>query len=950
MNSIKVLHTGDVHLGYDCEKDDIEKSFARIISICEDENVDVMLIAGDLFDNSGPDDELVDWVIDRFMQINRTMIMISPGNHDYYIRGGCYDRINTACENVFIFDGEMDYYEINIGNAVVRIYGAGFTDSICMNSLMKQRNIIDDDAINLGVFHGTVEGQQSKNPYNPISLKRIEDNEFDYLALGHIHKQTGILHRGYSTYAYCGCPQGMSFGMKGTKGIYLGIVGQGYANMKFVEVCERRYEEIKIKLDARSQAGNTVESQYFDNIKESRFSINENLSQGIGSVRENQSLTGVNAVKIAAAIERLAMENLGEKYRDNLYRIILTGKVFGRININAIKRELSELYYVEIEDNCEENVEEVSEEKGIINRFAIRSIHIGNFGGLKNFNMEFQSGFNIIYGKNEFGKSTIMAFIKMMLYGCNSKSKDISQNLRRKYQPFDGSQMCGNMRFVVGDSEYLLEKEFGKTPAFDVRHIYNETGREIEVPKEYEVGEYFLGLKVYEFEKIIFAGSDRDYLKGEVGNDIFERITNVAAGFDEDDNSIDDLEHIEKEMEKLKSKRGTSGEIIEVTKEIDDISEEIERLKEERDNLRNQRAEENSMLVRERDILEGVIEDLENLDEERKRDDEWRKKNRGRGQRALNKTDAIENKVRFNKARNWYYLSIIAIIILGIGGIYGVNNFMDKGFFKGYLLAIGILMIFFVLKLSISRQKMRDNMPQDKWEDTDENDIETDIEDDINEDDRYKDDGYEREYDRINAVLDKLGYNGYSIRELKSELREINRRLETGTSSAQDKISARIEKYEDMLKAAGSRKVKLNNEYKRLADEREEALKRTRKLKDVASMPLNSRMVELMNEMCGKGYDSIILGEKGGLKVRESGETNYHEWKYLSSATAMQVYLALRLSLCETIGNGEVKLPILLDDILDVCDDERIDRTVEVLRGLDTQVIVFTCHRWIMKK
>ena len=413
MNSIKVLHTGDVHLGYDCEKDDIEKSFARIISICEDGNVDVMLIAGDLFDNAGPDDELVDWVIDRFMQINRTMIMISPGNHDYYIRGGCYDRINTACENVFIFDGEMDYYEINIGNAVVRIYGAGFTDSICMNSLMKQRNIIDDDAINLGIFHGTVEGQQSKNPYNPISLKQIEDNEFDYLALGHIHKQTEVLHRGYSTYAYCGCPQGMSFGMKGTKGIYLGIVGHGYANMKFVEVCEHRYEEIRIKLDARSQCG--------------------------------------NAVKIAAAIERLAMENLGEKYRDNLYRIILTGKVSGRINTNAIKRELSELYYVEIEDNCVENAEEVQKEKGIINRFAIRSIHIGNFGGLKNFNMEFQPGFNIIYGKNEFGKSTIMSFIKMMLYGCNSKSKDISQNLRRKYQPFDGSQMCGNMRFVVGE-------------------------------------------------------------------------------------------------------------------------------------------------------------------------------------------------------------------------------------------------------------------------------------------------------------------------------------------------------------------------------------------------------------------------------------------------------------------------------------------------------------------
>lgn len=117
------------------------------------------------------------------------------------------------------------------------------------------------------------------------------------------------------------------------------------------------------------------------------------------------------------------------------------------------------------------------------------------------------------------------------------------------------------------------------------------------------------------------------------------------------------------------------------------------------------------MLVRERDILEGVIEDLENIDEERKRDKECRTKNSGRN---------IESNVRFKKARNQYYLSIAAIIMLGIGGVYGVNNFMDKGFFKGYLLAIGVFMIFFVLKLSISRQKMKDNMPQNKWKDTDE--------------------------------------------------------------------------------------------------------------------------------------------------------------------------------------------------------------------------------------
>ena len=79
----------------------------------------------------------------------------------------------------------------------------------------------------------------------------------------------------------------------------------------------------------------------------------------------------------------------------------------------------------------------------------ILDIHIGSFGGIQNMKLSFEDGFQIIYGENGYGKSTIMSFIRLMLYGKNSKSRDLNQNLRKKYTPFNGSKMNGSMRLSL---------------------------------------------------------------------------------------------------------------------------------------------------------------------------------------------------------------------------------------------------------------------------------------------------------------------------------------------------------------------------------------------------------------------------------------------------------------------------------------------------------------------
>lgn len=64
MEGIKVLHTGDIHLGYDFDGDyeygrirrkELRETFSYIIELCRQESVDIMLIAGDLFHSDCPE-------------------------------------------------------------------------------------------------------------------------------------------------------------------------------------------------------------------------------------------------------------------------------------------------------------------------------------------------------------------------------------------------------------------------------------------------------------------------------------------------------------------------------------------------------------------------------------------------------------------------------------------------------------------------------------------------------------------------------------------------------------------------------------------------------------------------------------------------------------------------------------------------------------------------------
>ena len=97
----------------------------------------------------------------------------------------------------------------------------------------------------------------------------------------------------------------------------------------------------------------------------------------------------------------------------------------------------------------------------------IKSLYISAFGGVKDLKLDFENDFTVIFGENEQGKTTIMNFIKMMFYGSERAKGDLAKSPRKKYTPWDNSQMSGSIDFEKDGKSFRLERIFGESNSTD---------------------------------------------------------------------------------------------------------------------------------------------------------------------------------------------------------------------------------------------------------------------------------------------------------------------------------------------------------------------------------------------------------------------------------------------------------------------------------------------------
>ena len=190
----------------------------------------------------------------------------------------------------------------------------------------------------------------------------------------------------------------------------------------------------------------------------------------------------------------------------------------------------------------------------------INKLNIIAFGGIKNLSLDFENGLNCIYGDNENGKTTIMSFIKMMFYGNERGSAQISKNMRKKYTPWDGSIMAGSIDFELNGRNFKLEREFRSSNSTDKVFLTDLDLGEKE-PVDSEIGAKLFGLSSGAFERSIFIGQfgfpDSD---SSAESEINARLSNMVSTGDEKVSFETVNTRLQKARFALISKSGRSGE------------------------------------------------------------------------------------------------------------------------------------------------------------------------------------------------------------------------------------------------------------------------------------------------------------------------------------------------------------------------------------------------------
>jgi len=254
MKKIKIVHTADLHFDTPfnevgqvqskINKEELKRVFMDIIHFCKKESVEILLLAGDIFDNYTINRETLYFIERSFEIIPQTRVFISPGNHDPYGTNSFYKLINWP-SNVYIFNDKLEPVEVKELGAT--IWGGAFKDKYVRESMLKGFSK-KTETINIMVLHGEIANSKDGNEYNPITVKEISESGMDYIALGHRHGFSGINKVENTCYAYSGCPQGRGFDELSDKGIIYGYVSKGAVELDFIKTSRRNYEESKIDI------------------------------------------------------------------------------------------------------------------------------------------------------------------------------------------------------------------------------------------------------------------------------------------------------------------------------------------------------------------------------------------------------------------------------------------------------------------------------------------------------------------------------------------------------------------------------------------------------------------------------------------------------------------------------------------------------------------------------
>lgn len=253
---IRVLHTADIHLDAHFNnlgrkgrqrRSDLRQSLAKIIDKSLEEKADILLIAGDLFEDKRVSPDTISFICG---ELKRAVIpvFISPGNHDPYLPDSYY-ATHLWPENVHIFK-ENKFQKVTLEKLNVNIYGIANTSHEDKNNYLKNLKTNNDGRINIVIIHGADLGCVPKGmeTYFGFTFSDLVNCGAHYIALGHYHSYKELLHNGKPIAAYSGSPEPLTFADTQTCGAIIANIDEQSNNTTFIPLAKRNIIEVDLNV------------------------------------------------------------------------------------------------------------------------------------------------------------------------------------------------------------------------------------------------------------------------------------------------------------------------------------------------------------------------------------------------------------------------------------------------------------------------------------------------------------------------------------------------------------------------------------------------------------------------------------------------------------------------------------------------------------------------------
>ena len=263
MESVKILHCADVHIGAEesflgfraeSRRRETLLTFEKIVDLCVENGVQILLIAGDLFHSNNVEKNFFDSVVSKIKSAENLKVVYIGGNHDPLDPRSHFSSTMLP-QNLYVLGSEesvIKFPELNL-----RVYGRSFSSAFLTGKPAPTLIPPEDNVINIALLHGELGGHPD-SPYNAISKEYIEASKMDYIALGHIHKRSDIGKIGDTYFAYSGCPEGQGFDELDQKGVLMGEVGKGFCSLEFVPTARRQHIIEKLDISENNLSANYI--------------------------------------------------------------------------------------------------------------------------------------------------------------------------------------------------------------------------------------------------------------------------------------------------------------------------------------------------------------------------------------------------------------------------------------------------------------------------------------------------------------------------------------------------------------------------------------------------------------------------------------------------------------------------------------------------------------------